>query len=74
MASQVILEMDFQTTLNKPHRIRVYDAKPTITATEVNTAMDNIIAKNVFYVAGGELTGKIGAQLVTRQTTEISLV
>ncbi len=74
MAAQVLLEMDFQTELNKPFRMRVYDAKADLTGAQVNTAMDNIIAKDIFSVTGGNLTGKIGAQLVTKETSELSLV
>ncbi|MEN6351224.1 MAG: DUF2922 domain-containing protein [Syntrophomonas sp.] len=73
MAVQRTLEMDFSTELNKTHRMRVYDARQTVTAAEVSAAMNDIIAKNIFSGTGGELTGKIGAQLVSKETTEINL-
>ena len=48
MAIVKTLEMDFATEFGKTQRMRVYDVKPTITASEISTAMDLIIAKNIF--------------------------
>lgn len=73
MAVQRTLEMDFSTELNKTHRMRIYDARESVTSAEVNAAMDDIIAKNIFSGTGGELTGKIKAQLVSKETTDINL-
>lgn len=74
MAGQRVLEMSFNTQLGKTQRIKVYDAKDPISGAEVATAMDNIIAKNIFASTGGNLTGKIDARLVTTDTTELNLV
>jgi len=74
MATQRILEMDFNTELGKSQRIRVYDAKETLTGTEVAAAMDLIIAKNIFSGTGGNLISKTGAQVVVTDTSEITLV
>lgn len=74
MALQRTLEIDFATELNKTHRIRVYDAREDLTASEIGTAMDTIVAKNIFKGSGGELTGKVAARVVTRETEAISLV
>jgi len=65
--------MDFATALNKTQRMRVYDAREDVTAIEINTAMNDIIAKNIFSDTGGELTGIIGAQLVSKETTKFNL-
>ncbi|MDD2619512.1 MAG: DUF2922 domain-containing protein [Syntrophomonadaceae bacterium] len=73
MAIQRTLEMDFATALNKTQRMRVYDAREDVTAIEINTAMNDIIAKNIFSDTGGELTGIIGAQLVSKETTKFNL-
>jgi len=73
MATQRVLEMDFSTNLNKTHRIRVNDAKTTLTGTEIATAMDSIVAKNIFNGTGGELTGKVAARIVTKETSDIAL-
>ncbi|HBK52334.1 MAG TPA: DUF2922 domain-containing protein [Syntrophomonas wolfei] len=74
MAAQRILEMDFNTELGRTQRIRVYDAKDPLTGAEVASAMDSIIAKNIFTGTGGNLTGKIDARLVITERTELELV
>lgn len=74
MAVQRTLEMDFSTELNKSHRMRLYDVREDVTAAEVSTAMDTIITNNVFAGTGGELTGKVGARIVTKETAELSLI
>lgn len=73
MAVQRTLEMDFATALNKTQHMRVYDARADITAIEIAAAMDDIITKNVFSSTGGELTGKVGAQLVSKETSKFDL-
>lgn len=73
MAIQRTLEMDFATELNRTHCIRVYDIRADITAAEISTAMDNIISKNIFNSTGGNLTGKIGARVVSQDTEKFDL-
>lgn len=73
MAVQRTLEMDFATALNKTQHMRVYDARADVTTAEISAAMDDIIAKNVFSGTGGELTGKIGAELVSKETSKFTL-
>ncbi len=73
MAIVKTLEMDFATEFGKTQRMRVYDVKPTITASEISTAMDLIIAKNIFNTTTGKYTGKVGAQVVTREVEEFDL-
>jgi len=74
MAVVRILEMDFNTELGRTQSIRVYDAKDPITGAEVATAMDAIIAKNIFTGPGGNLTGKLDARVVVTDTSELSLI
>ncbi len=74
MATTRTLEMSFNTELGTTQRIRVYDAKDTLTGAEVAAAMDLIIAKNIFTGTGGNLITKAGAQVIVTDTTEISLV
>ncbi len=68
------LEMTFATELNKKHVIRVADAKSEVTASEVSTAMDNIINKNIFSGTGGELIEKVSAQLITTQVDDLDIL
>ncbi|MGI6452955.1 MAG: DUF2922 domain-containing protein [Syntrophomonadaceae bacterium] len=74
MALSRVLEMDFATELNKTHRLRVYDAREDLTSTDVETVMDNILAKNIFSGRGGELTDKIAARVITQETEEWDLL
>lgn len=74
MTAQRILEMDFSTELGKTQRLRIYDAKESLTGAEVGVAMDNIITKGIFKSSGGNLTGKVDARIITTTTDEIILV
>jgi len=74
MAIQRTLEMDFMTELSRLYRMRVYDASEALTAGEISTAMDAIIAENIFNTTGGELTSKAAARIVTRETADFELV
>jgi len=69
-----ILEMSFSTVLGKTKTIRVYEAKAALTGAAVAACMDNIIAKNIFSGTGGELTGKVKAQVITTSSADLSLV
>lgn len=73
MAIQRTLEMDFATELNRKQCLRVYDARQDLTATDISTAMSNIIAKNIFNGSGGELTGKVAARIVSKDVDEVDL-
>jgi hypothetical protein len=69
-----VLEMTFSTELGTSKTMRVIDAKESLTGTQVATAMDSIVAKNIFSSTGGELTGKIKAQIVTTTSSDLTLV
>ncbi len=69
-----VLEMTFSTELGKAKTIRVIDVKDPLVPADVAACMDNIIAKNIFTSTGGNLTGKVKAQVITTTTNEVSLV
>lgn len=69
-----ILEMTFSTELGKSKTLRVYEAKAALTGAAVAACMDNIIAKNIFTGPGGELTGKIKAQVITTTSADLNLI
>jgi hypothetical protein len=73
MAVQRNLEMDFATELNRTHRMTIYDAREDLTSTDINQVMDDVVLKNIFNTRYGLLTGKVGARIVSKETTEISL-
>ncbi|HRX22484.1 MAG TPA: DUF2922 domain-containing protein [Syntrophomonadaceae bacterium] len=69
-----VLEMTFNTELGNSKTMRVIDAKDPLSNAEVSAAMDAIVAKNIFSGTGGDLTGKIKAQIVTTTASEVALV
>ena len=60
------LQMIFSNTEGRNNTISVADPDPEITPMAVDVVMDSILARNVFETTGGELTGKVRAQVVTR--------
>ena len=73
MAIQRTLEMDFATELGRTHRMRVYDIRADVTAAEISVAMDSIINKNIFGTKTGELSGKVGARVISRDVESFDL-
>lgn len=69
-----VLEMTFNTELGTSKILRVVDVKDPLDGTEVATAMDSIVAANIFSGSGGELTGRIRAQVITTTSTDVALV
>jgi hypothetical protein len=51
-----------------------YDPREDLTSNEVAQVMDNIISKNIFMTSVGELNGKLGAIITTRQTEELEIL
>jgi hypothetical protein len=74
MATQRVLEMDFNTVLGRTHRIRVYNANDPLTGAAVSAAMDSIIASNIFTSPGGDLTGKVEARVVITDKSDLILL
>ena len=62
----------FTITLNN---IKVDGATglPSVTETQVNTLMDLIVQKGIFYCTNGELTGKKDAKVVSTTEQEFSI-
>jgi len=66
------LQMIFSNTEGRNSTISVADPNPELTAVEVEAVMDSVINKNVFMTTGGELTGKVRAQVVSRTVDVLS--
>ena len=67
---EYVLSMVFLTDSGLKSTISISGVKSTITQAQANTLMDIIIAKNIFLVTSGALTGKSGAQLTERKITK----
>ena len=60
------LQMIFSNVEGRNTTISVGDPDPEITALDVETVMDSIIDRNVFETSGGDINGKVRAQIVSR--------
>ncbi|MCF8566362.1 DUF2922 domain-containing protein [Alicyclobacillus tolerans] len=71
MASKVSLQMQFLTSQNKKIHITVQNPKQPIDSAAVNSAMDAIVAKNIFSYPQGSIVSKIGAVEVQTDSSTI---
>ncbi len=60
------LQMIFSNFEGRNSTVSVSDPDPAITALDVETVMDSILARNVFQTSGGDLVDKVRAQIVSR--------
>jgi len=65
--------MVFKRADGKNSTISVADAKPAVTAADMNAAMDLILAKNVFAPDSSNLTAKVSGQLISTTTTDFAM-
>lgn len=64
------LEMDFLDTLNKISKISLDNPKPDLLPSEIQAAMENIIAQNVFTSKDGDFIAVGGARVITTNISE----
>mgnify|MGYP001098658771 CR=1 FL=1 len=60
------LQMIFSNALGRSTTISVADPSEDLTPAEVEAVMDSIVTKNIFNSTGGDLVGKVRAQVVSR--------
>jgi uncharacterized protein with ACT and thioredoxin-like domain len=68
MATTQTLQMRFRTQGGSIVTLNLNNPRDNLTAAEVQNAMDQIIAKNVFLTGSGALVSKVSAQIVDRTT------
>ncbi|TYO92296.1 DUF2922 domain-containing protein [Desulfallas thermosapovorans] len=66
MAATQTLQMTFVTQAGTRTTISLDNPRDDLTEAEVVSAMDEIIAKNIFNTSGGDLVSKHSAQIVDR--------
>jgi len=71
---EYVLSMTFLTELGIKSNFSISGIKPDLTSAQVNTLMDTIIAKNIFFTTTGALAKKSGAQITQRTVTKIDIV
>lgn len=62
--AQQRLDMRFRDTAGYMLTVRVLDPLDTLTETQVETAMDTILTKNVFASRRGDIASKDSAQII----------
>lgn len=65
------LEMDFVDVANKVVRIAIEEPREDLNNTEIEDAMNNIVALNIFESKEGNLTGISGARIIRTNVTDI---
>ncbi len=60
------LQMIFQNEEGRSVTVSVPDARSDLLPAEVETVMSNILQRNIFLTAGGEISGLRKAQVVSR--------
>lgn len=65
--------MSFLNEEGRKATIRLNTVKDAVTELEVQSAMDLILAKNIFSSKGGDLKTKDSAVIVNRENTELSV-
>lgn len=72
-ASQKTLVLIFQNQGGDKVRINIDNAREDIDDAEVKTAMETIIAKNIFDTKKGDLVQISGAEVVTKSVEEFKV-
>lgn len=68
------LVMIFKNSADKKVTISIEDPKDDLTEAQIKSAMDTIVAKNVFKKNDYALVEAVEAQIVTTQTTDYDLI
>ncbi|MCL2197643.1 MAG: DUF2922 domain-containing protein [Defluviitaleaceae bacterium] len=63
--------MTFATSLDRQHRVRINDPRPSLAATNVNATASMLRAVDVFDGTIGRLESFVGAEVVTETTRTI---
>lgn len=66
------LEMVFRNEAGNEVTISLADPKSALTLAEVQTAMNDIIAKNIFTTKGGDLVAIVDTQIRVRDTIALA--
>lgn len=67
------LELIFKNNEDKKITLSVDDPKADLTGLEVKTAMDTLVAKNIFAYDGGGMVATVGARLVTTTVEDLGI-
>ncbi|MDX9916807.1 MAG: DUF2922 domain-containing protein [Gudongella sp.] len=67
------LEMDYIDAINKSYRMSIDNPREDLVASEVADAMEMLVNAGVFRSTNGDLTGVVGARIVTTTVNELEI-
>lgn len=67
------LEMVFKNQKDKTSRLSIDNPREDITESDIRTAMENIVATNIFETADGDLVSVVSARIVSTDVEEFEL-
>ncbi|MCI0183714.1 MAG: DUF2922 domain-containing protein [Acidibacillus sp.] len=67
------LELAFLTDLNKTVHLQIPNPKTPISATDITTAMDAIVAANIFVFPTGRIVKKVLAKVNSSGSSQVTL-
>lgn len=70
---KIVLQMDFYDEIGKIFRISVADPLEDLAQSEVESAMDSIITRNVFVSNGVDLKVKAGARIISTIVNDLEI-
>ncbi len=65
------LQLVFRNEEGRNVTFSIADPVEPVNSVEVEALMDAIVTKNMFITNGGEITGKVRATLIARETTDV---
>ena len=68
------LLMTFKTSDDKKVSLSIDDPREDITETEIKSAMDLVVEKNIFAPNGADIVSTVEAKVVVTDTTEYDLM
>jgi|GEM_PF-2170479 len=71
MATTTVLRLQFMTDADKKVNISIANPKQPVDNAAVDNALDLIVQKNVFTFTQGNIASKIGAELISTDTTTV---
>ena len=65
------LEMEFKDEMGKKFTISIDDPREDLTEMEVRAAMNEIVNRNIFFTAAGDVVATEGARFITTTIEEL---
>lgn len=67
------LELEFKDEMGKKFTISIDNPREDLTEGEVRTAMEDIVNRNIFFTATGDIVAPEGARFITTTIEELTI-